>query len=84
MIILAQNTSFLQNWWGWLIGVGVLLVLILLAVWITSGNKRFQKNYNSTMKIIFGRRWKGQINEEEFKKRMEKMQPGKDNSAENK
>jgi len=63
-----------KQWWGWAIGAALLLILILVAVWITSRNKSFHRNYNSAMKIITDKHLKGQINGEEYKRLMKELQ----------
>ncbi len=62
-----------NQWWGWLVGALVLIVLVWIAVWITSGNRRFHRNYNDAMRLLSDKRMKGEINEEEYKKLMDEL-----------
>lgn len=73
-ILAAQSARILDQWWGWLIGVAVLLVLVLIAAWITSGNKRFSRNYNSAMRIITDRYGKGEIDSKEYERLVKELQ----------
>jgi uncharacterized membrane protein len=64
--MIIGRMSILIQWWGWAVGLAVLLLLVLLAIWITSQNQRFHQNYNSAMKLITDKYHNGEIDEEEY------------------
>ncbi len=56
MMVSTDNVLVIGQWWGWLVGLVALIILVWLAVWITSGNRRFHRNYNSAMKLLTDKR----------------------------
>ena len=79
-----EFSSVLDYWWGWLAGLAVLLVLIWIAVWITSRNRRFHRNYNSAMKLITDKHLNGEITGDEYRRLVRELENKKNKDGKRK
>lgn len=65
--------GFFSNGWNWLIGIGVVLIIVAVVFLIATRNKRALSDYSAleTLKVKFSQ---GEITEEEYKKRKSVLQ----------
>lgn len=62
------SSGFFSNGWNWLIGIGVLLVIIVGVILIVTKNKKSSPD-DSVLEALKLKFAQGEMNEEEYRKR---------------